>query len=267
MSTKGDRAGSALASEETVIAERRDSGIIVLTLHAPQKRNALTEPLRHALVSELGTALSDPHCKAIVLTGGEGIFSAGGDISAMGQELDRAMDRLHLLHDVIKKMLRGPKPIVAAVSGPAYGAGWSLAMASDWVICDSSAKFSAAFARMGLIPDCGILWTLPRRIGEVNAKHYFAQANVVAAEDALEQGIVDELVQGDLLNAAVARAEALTLNAPLVLGEIKSHYADSSLDAALALESDAQRRLFQTNDHAEAVAAFRAKRPAKFHGQ
>jgi 2-(1,2-epoxy-1,2-dihydrophenyl)acetyl-CoA isomerase len=266
MDMKQEDTASISREDEKVIVDTSASGVIVLMLHAPKKRNALTKMVRNELARELDAAMVDPECRAIVLIGAEDVFSAGGDISVMGQELECAMDRLRMLHGIVRQMLRGPKPIISAVSGPAYGAGWSLAMASDWVVCDNSARFSAAFSRMGLIPDCGILWTLPRRIGEMRAKQYFAQADTVDAKAAYDLGIVDELVENGLLAAAVARAEALSFCAPLVFAEIKTYYADASLDIALEAEDATQRRLYQSADHAEAVTAFRAKRSPVFRG-
>lgn len=251
-------------SEEMVLIGRPDPGIIVLTLHAPRKRNALTGPIRRQLKSHLAAAMEDEQVEAVVLTGSGDVFSAGGDIATMGQPVETMMERLHVLHDVVRLILRGPKPVVAAVSGPAFGAGWSLALACDWIVCAPSARFSAAFSRLSLMPDCGILWTLPQRVGERRAMQHFIRADAVEAPAALAAGIVDEIAGDDVVAAAVARARDLTRTAPLAVAEIKRHYADSSLDAALERESEAQRRSFMTQDHAEAVAAFRAKRPPRF---
>lgn len=252
---------------ETVRVSWAAPGIRLLTLHAPRRRNALSEPVRIALHAELEQAMQEDSVKAIILTGGEGIFCAGGDIGGMGQPLEVMMERLLLLHPSVKLLLRGPKPVIAAVDGPAFGAGWSLALACDWIVATPAAKFSAAFARVGLVPDCGMLWTLPRRIGERKAAQYFIRANAISAPEALDQGIIDEITVGDLIAAAVARVADLTATAPLSLAEVKAYYADASLDAALAAEGEAQRRAFQTADHAEAVAAFREKRPARYEGR
>lgn len=252
---------------ESVLLNRRPDGVLILSLHAPRKRNALSGPVRQQLKECLASAMKDRDVRAIVLTGSGDIFSAGGDISGMGQPIEAMMERLHLLHDVIRLILRGPKPVIAAVNGPAFGAGWSLALACDWVVCTPAARFSAAFARMGLVPDCAIQWTLPRRIGERRAAQHFIRANVVSADEALTQGIVDEITDGSAVEAAVKRINDLTQTAPLSLGEIKAFYADDSLDVALARESAAQQRAFRTEDHAEAVAAFRTRRPAMFQGR
>lgn len=252
---------------ETTLFELIEDGIAVLTLHAPKKRNALSTPVRTALQERLEEAMGDPAIRAVVLAGHAGIFSAGGDISAMGQPLEQAMARLHLLHDTVRLILRGPKPVVAAVSGPAFGAGWSLALASDWVVADETARFSAAFARLGLMPDCGILWTLPQRVGQRRAIQHLMRADILDADAALASSVVDEVVPGDPLVAAVERARELSSLAPLSIARIKRYYADESLDAALLRESEAQRALFQTEDHLEAVAAFRARRQADFKGR
>lgn len=266
--TYGESIGTAPdLADESVLVGRQEDGILILTLHAPKKRNAMTGTLRRRLLEELSRAMEDPAVRAIVLTGSGEVFSAGGDISTMGQPIDAMMERLHVLHDVVRLILRGPKPVIAAVNGAAFGAGWSLALACDWVICGPNARFSAAFARMGLVPDCAILWTLPQRIGQRRAAQFFIRANAVSAEEAVAAGIADEYAAEDLIGAARRRAADLTQTAPLALAEVKRHYADESLDAALARESEAQRRAFATADHAEAVAAFRARRPAQFRGR
>lgn len=247
-----------------------EDGVLTLTLNEPERRNALSVAIREALREALVAAQTDPEVRAVVLTGAGGCFCAGGDIHAMQPgDVVGGRRKLGVLHDVVRLLAAGEKPTVAAVSGPAYGGGFGLATACDYVVADATARFCASFGRVGLVPDCGILWTLPQRVGAARARHLFLEARVVDAPAALEMGIADALTAPDALadKARELAAGACRL-APLPAGHLKRLMADraESLEDVLTAEMDAQMQLFATQDHAEARAAFLQKRAPVFRG-
>lgn len=255
---------------ELVYLERHDS-IAILTLNVPSTRNALTSQVLLALLSHLEALNTDPECRALVITGAGGNFCSGGDLSGMQQEstLPVSRQRLELGHKVIRAIVGGAKPVVAAVEGYAAGAGLSLAAAADYLVAASDAKFLAAFAKVGLMPDLGLLWTLPRRIGETKSMHIFATARVLGAEESAALGLVDQIATpGEVLQVAIQAARELSRHAPLPMAIVKAALAGgiTTLEDVLRAEKDNQSALFLTKDHREGVAAFMAKRPPKFSG-
>jgi 2-(1,2-epoxy-1,2-dihydrophenyl)acetyl-CoA isomerase len=256
---------------ETVLIESRGA-VVIVTLNASGKRNALSTEMRTTLRERLVSLGLQRDCKAIVLTGAGGQFCAGGDISEMvpasGDAL-LATHRLHILHDVVRAVVRGPKPVVAAVEGAAAGGGFSLAAACDYVVAARDARFVAAFVKLGLVPDCGLQLTLSQRVGQAQAKRILLGGETVPAERAAAIGLVDVLTEpGSAVDTAVAIASGFAELPPLALAGIKAAFARgaSSLEEALALESDLQARLAVTADHEEAKAAFMARRKPTFTG-
>lgn len=256
----------------TVLVDRRDQ-VAVVTLNAPAKRNAISTEMRTALRQVLTDLGIDRSCGAIVLTGAGGQFCAGGDISEMvsgGSDPLYATHRLHILHDVVRRIVGGNKPVVAAVEGAAAGAGLSLAAACDVVVAARDAKLAASFARIGLVADCGLQFTLTARVGAAIARRILLAGETVLAERAQHIGLVDELVDsGGALDHAVRIAAGLAALPPLSLASTKAAFARgaSSLEEALSLESDMQSRLAATDDHAEAKTAFSERRTAVFRGR
>ncbi|MFT6773746.1 MAG: 2-(1,2-epoxy-1,2-dihydrophenyl)acetyl-CoA isomerase [Paracoccaceae bacterium] len=254
-------------SADAPLLIERVGDVAVLTLNEPAKRNALTDALRLALRDALTAADADRDVRAIVLTGGEECFSSGGDISAMGAAPDVACDRLAVLHDVARIIVSARKPVIAAVAGSAYGGGLSLALCCDSVVAAPDAKLCASFLKVGLAPDIGMLWTVTRRIGEARALDLILSADMLTGAEAHAIGLVDRLAApGAVLDAALDQAVRLTRHAPLPVARIKAMLAAGrgGLDAALAAEMDAQRAMFATQDHAEATAAFLARRSPDF---
>jgi len=245
--------------------------VAVVTLNNPKTRNALSRDLLTVLAERLDELGQNPDCRAIVLTGAAGHFCSGGDISGMSAErpLMVGRGRMELGHRVVRAILGGAKPVIAAVEGYAAGAGLSLVAAADYVVSSHSAKYVSSFAKVGLIPDLGLMWTLPRRIGLAEAKLMFATARVVTAAEARELGLIDQLTEPDtLLNAALEIAQSFTSGAPLSMALVKSAYAKglANFEDALRNEVDNQAALYLTADHKEAVAAFLEKRTPVFKG-
>ena len=239
-----------------------EEGILHLTLNVPGKKNALTDTLRAELRGAIAEAQDDTGVRALVIAGAGGAFCSGGDISAMTGDPDVARRRMSILHDVVRMLISGKKPAVAAVTGPAFGAGFSLALCCDQVIADDTARFCASFARVGLPPDLALSWTLPRRVGESAARRLLLSARMVEAEEALALGLVDDAVAPDALReAAHARAVELSGFTQEAKGHVKAlaTKAAGDLDAMLEAEMESYIALLNSAEHKAAREAFLAR--------
>lgn len=260
------------AADQGQVLQRLEGSAAVLTLDAPQRLNALSPAMRLALREKLREAHENPAVRSIVLTGSGLKFSAGGDIRQMAQRPDPqvARQRLDVLHDVVRQILLGPKPVIAAIEGIAFGAGLSLAAACDHVIAAQDSRFGAAFVRIGLVADCGLFWTLPQRIGLGATRDLLLTGRPFDAAEAHRLGVVDTLVApGQALKRALAKSADYEVAAPLAIAATKSALArrPASLDDALQIEADLQAFLRASQDHQSACEAFLAKRPVVFQGR
>jgi 2-(1,2-epoxy-1,2-dihydrophenyl)acetyl-CoA isomerase len=254
---------------ECVLVEDRGA-VRVLTLNRPQRRNAIDLELRAVLADALNEAMQATAVRVIVLTGAGGTFCSGGDISTMErQPYGRARPRVESVQRVVRTIWSGPKPVVAAVEGHAYGAGAALAIACDRVVAASDAVFSTAFTRVGLAGDMGIFWSLPRRVGHARARQLLMLPDELRGEEAADIGLVDRLTAaGTALDTALADANRLAAGPPLALTAIKAtlNHGPRDPDPMLAQEVENQARLFDTDDFAEGIAAFRERRTPDFNG-
>ena len=250
-----------------MLREDRDGRTAVLTLDYPERRNALAVAMRQALVGALERIESDPDLRAVVVTGAGGTFCAGGDISGMNvADLAAGRERFRLTHELVRLLVKGSKPVVAAVEGWCVGAGLSLAMCCDTVVAAQDARFAAGFGKIGLIADLGLLHTLPARIGQGRARQVLLYGDTMDAARAESIGLADDVVpSGTALEAALARARRFADAAPLPVA-LTRQWLSAGLDAALDWERDAQTALFLTADHAEGKAAFLQKRAPLFRG-
>ena len=250
-----------------MLTQSQHGATAVLTLDYPARRNALAMVMRTALVDALERIEADASIRAIVLTGAGGTFCAGGDISGMdATDLAAGRERFRVTHQLVRLLVKGSKPLVAAVEGWCVGAGLSLALCCDTIVAASDARFMAGFGRIGLVADLGLLHTLPLRIGQGRARQVFLYGEAMDAATAERIGLVDHLVPpGGALDAALVRARLFADTAPLPVA-LTRQYLSAGLDAALDWERDTQSALFQTADHAEGKAAFLAKRPPIFRG-
>jgi enoyl-CoA hydratase/carnithine racemase len=250
------------------IVEERDGPVTILTLDYPARRNALAVPLRVQLEEALERASADGTTRALVLTGSEGVFSAGGDISGMNIETAyEGRERMRRTHRLVRLMARGNLPIVAAVEGWAVGAGLSLALLCDHIVAADDARFMAGFHKIGLMADMGMPATLPARIGTGRARDMLLFHTQHLGPEALKIGLVDTLVaKGKALETALAKAHTLAAEAPLPIAYTKQWFADE-LERALAREADFQAALFVTADHKEGREAFLGKRKPSFQGR
>lgn len=243
----------------------------LIWLNQPKRRNALSPELRGVLKDLLDAAMQDEDVRAIVICGAQGNFSAGGDLSTMrGITSVAGRDRMEQAGDLIRTMLQGPKPIIAAVEGWCVGAGMSLAAACDIVVAAPDAKFSLPFGKLGLIPDLGALHSLTARIGLGRTKWLALTRRTIDARTAMDWGAVEEIAEdGTALPHALALAGEIAEGAPLTNSYAKQLLArlPMGLDDFLAAERDTQAILYTSEDFAEGVDAFFEKRPAKFRGK
>jgi 2-(1,2-epoxy-1,2-dihydrophenyl)acetyl-CoA isomerase len=254
------RRDSAEPREVTQVRElesERQGGLLRLTLNVPGKRNALTDVLRAELREAIGSAQDDPSVSAIILCGAGGGFSSGGDISAMTSDPDVARRRMAILHDIARMLIAGRKPTVAAVAGPAFGAGFSLALCCDVVVADTSAKFCASFGRIGLPPDLALGWTLPARIAPAKARQLLLSGRVVEAREAGVLGIADEVVEpAYLMETAERWAKEMSANLPGPKGHLKALLALDALERVLAAEMESYVACLGSEEHRSAREAF-----------
>ncbi|MDE2334379.1 MAG: enoyl-CoA hydratase/isomerase family protein [Rhodospirillales bacterium] len=257
-----------MSDKPTMLREARDGAVAILTLDQPARRNALAVAMREELVAAMERIETDAAVRAVVLTGAGGHFSAGGDISDMNAaDLAAGRHRFRVTQRVVRGFIGSAKPIVAAVEGWCVGAGLGMALCCDTIVAATGARFMAGFGKIGLIPDFGLLHTLPRRVGEGRARQIFLHAEPIDATAAKEIGLVDRIVaDGAAMAAATALAAGLAQTAPLPVALTKSWFGQG-LDDALEWERNIQSALFATADHAEGKAAFLAKRSPRFAGR
>lgn len=252
------------------VRSRRDGDVTILTLDYPARRNALSLPLRAALFEELTSAMEDNSCRAIVMCGEGGDFCSGGDLSSMeGVDALAGRARMNQIHRVVRLLITGPKPVVAAVEGHAAGAGLSLAAACDIVVASATARFACTFNRIGLLPDLGAIWTLSQRMGLGRAKMLMMGGRVLDGGTAERQGLVDLLTPaGTALEHATELANELATFAPNSNAFIKAALGNGpgTLHQVLAAEADAQGLLYGSQDFKEGRSAFFERRPPRFTG-
>jgi 2-(1,2-epoxy-1,2-dihydrophenyl)acetyl-CoA isomerase len=247
--------------------------VATITLDRPDGLNALTVPLKKELLRAFDTVSSDPEVLAVVLTGAGRAFCAGQDLR---ERLEPGAAPLEVeirerYNPVILAMRRLGKPIVGAINGIAAGAGASLALACDLRIMAEGATFLLAFGRVGLIPDSGATWFLPRLVGAAKATELALLGEPLRAVDAERLGLVARVVPSEvLLTEAQALAGRLAAMAPRAVALTKRALEASwtaSLEEQLETEAELQGIAGATRDHAEGIAAFIEKRPPRFTGE
>jgi enoyl-CoA hydratase/carnithine racemase len=249
----------------------REGAIAVLTLNNPGRLNAVGLAMREALFDRLIELGADDTCRAIVLTGAGGNFTAGGDISEMRpREIVEGRMRVELSTRIFRALVTSPKPVIAAIEGKAFGCGVSFAAASDYAIAATNAQFSCAFVKVGLMADFGAIWSLARRVGHRKAMELCAFAEPFDAQAAIQMQLVNVVcAPGQALAAALEAAAKFAANPPVAMALLKSalNTGADSLEQAIATEMDYLPLLMKTEDFAEATLAFREKRKPKFTGR
>ena len=257
--------------EQTVLTERR-AGYRVITLNRPQRLNAFCEPMHDAIRQAIAEAENDGACRALLLTGAGRAFCAGqdlnerisksGEVNVLGSALESHYNPL------IRKLRALPFPVIAAVNGVAAGSGANVALACDLVLAARSASFVEAFIRIGLVPDCGGTWTLPRLIGPARARGLALTGEPLPAEKAEAWGLIWKCVDDDALLDEAHGLCAHFASAPAVGLALTKRLLDESwssdLDAHLDLERECQREASLAPDYAEGVRAFLEKRKPVF---
>ncbi|HMO44418.1 MAG TPA: enoyl-CoA hydratase-related protein [Rubrivivax sp.] len=261
---------------ESAVLYAAEGGVATLTMNRPQVLNSLDDSLLSGLRETLARAKADPAVRAVLLTGAGRGFCAGADLAASAEIQgqgpgDVSQGLRERYHPIVLAMRQFPKPIVGAVNGVAAGAGMSLALACDIVLAGESASFLQAFTRIGLVPDCGSTWFLPRMVGDVRARALVMLADKISAADALQYGLVWKVYADDqLLAEAQATAARMAQMPTRAYALIKQGLAVSSgngLGEQLEVEALLQGQAMATEDHREGVTAFLEKRPAQFKGK
>lgn len=257
-------------SEPTVLLVIRN-GVAEITLNRPQQRNALSLEMREELAQVIAQARDDAAVRVVILSGAQETFCSGGDLAQMLDPTQNGLawrDRIRRLHRWFPELVNLEKPVIAAVDGAAFGAGLSLALASDFVLATPRASFCAVFGRVGLIPDLGAMQLLPRIVGQQRAKELVFSARRFDAAEAHALGIVYRVVpQTELMEQARALAGRFTDASTAAIGMAKSIMNQAfHLDAhAMAeFEAYAQTVCRSTEYHQEAVERFKTKQPSRF---
>jgi 2-(1,2-epoxy-1,2-dihydrophenyl)acetyl-CoA isomerase len=259
---------------ETVLYEKANS-VASIALNRPKKLNAFDATMHEELYDALGEAADDDEVRCVVLRGEGRGFSAGADLAEIIENADGDPDLGQYLRGsysrLVKRMVEIPKPIVAALHGPVYGAGVGIALACDLRIAAESTKFSVAFIKIGLMPDASVTFFLPRIVGLGRAIEMSMLGDVVGADEALRIGLIGKVAADDsLAEESRALAEHLAALPTAALGRMKTAiHANFEADLKTALEREAEGQTFcgYTRDHKEGVAAFFEKREAKFTGR
>ena len=271
-SSAGLPAGEALQSRDGLRIETRAS-VVTLTLDRPDSLNALTLPLKVALLKALLAIARSPSIRVVVLTGAGRAFCAGQDLAERAEPDAPPLEvELRERYNPMVRALRDlPQPVIAAINGVAAGAGASLALASDLRIASVDARFVLAFGRIGLVPDSGLTWLLPRLVGAARAAELALVGDPLGANEALAIGLVGRVVPAaELLPAAHVLADRIAEGPPRALAMTKRLLEagwSTDLDEALEAEAAAQGIAGASADHAEGLAAFREKRPPRFSGE
>jgi len=249
----------------------RRGGVHVLTLNRPDRLNAFTFALQAALMTALTAAEADLDCRAVLLHGAGRGFCAGQDLTMVEPGVDLGDTLERSFNPLVRRLRSLPLPVVCAVHGVAAGAGANLALSCDIVLAGESARFMQSFVKIGLVPDAGGTWTLPRLAGDARARGMAMLGEPVTAAQAAAWGLVwRTLPDDDLLPEAERLAAHLATQPTQAIALMKQALnasAGNSWDMQLDLERDLQRQAGRTPDFREGVAAFLEKRPAIFTGR
>jgi len=253
----------------TILVEK-DQAVATVTLTRPEARNALDLAMREELATAFRDFRGDAAVRVVIVTGAGGHFCAGGDVKAMRRRVTAAEGRarMQMMSEMVMEIASFEHPVIAMVDGFAVGAGCNLALACDLIVASDRARFGEVFARVGLIPDAGGTYFLPRRVGLARAKELVFTAEVIDAAEAARIGLVNRVVPAAELRAVTYElARKIAEGPPKVLGMGKAllnRSLETDLARALELEAASQVIAMESEEHREGVAAFFEKRPPRF---
>ena len=268
---------------DLVLIERRPDGVALLTLNDPERLNAMTEAMGGAIQGAVGALKDDASVRAVVLTGAGRAFSAGGDLEMLGRMTrdgnadpggptrarhEAFMRRFYSLYLTVRDL---PQPTVAALNGPAIGAGFCVALACDIRVAAAEAKLGLNFTRLGIHPGMAATWTLPRIVGPAHAAELIYTGRLIDGSEAARIGLANRaLPREEVLPAALALAAEIAEAAPLAVRGAKRSLGlteRSEISDQLAQEAAEQARCYESADLLEGLAAVREKRTPRFQGK
>ncbi|WP_050632250.1 enoyl-CoA hydratase/isomerase family protein [Bacillus andreraoultii] len=255
-----------------IVEVKKENGIAYVTMNRPDKLNALSHELVTGVIGALKEAEADQEVKAIILSGAGKSFCSGGDIGSFN-EAKTVRDKLaHMkgavaLQNAIQQL---DKYVISAVHGYAAGAGFSIALASDFIVADQKAAFAISFKNIGLIPDLGLVKALTENVPNALVKEWISKGAVISAQELYDKGIVNRVAEEDVRKEATEFAQFIIEGPPLANQFVKclvNHAAELTNETNEMQENLMQTLLFNTADHREGVQAFFEKRAPKFEGK
>lgn len=260
----------------TFILSDGQNGVMTLTLNRPERLNSFNDEMHRELAQVLTQAERDDTIRCLLITGAGRAFCAGQDLNdrnvdPTGEAPDLGASVENFYNPLVKRLAALPKPVIAAVNGVAAGAGATLALGCDIVIAARSVNFIMSFSKLGLVPDCGGTWTLPRLAGRARAMGLALMGDKLSAEQAHQWGMIWQVVDDEALTDTARQLATHFASQPTFgLGLVKKALLASetnTLDQQLELERDYQRLAGRSEDYREGVSAFLAKRPPAFKGK
>lgn len=261
---------------DAFILSHVEQGVMTITLNRPERLNSFNDVMHQQLAECLKQAERDDTIRCLLITGAGRGFCAGQDLNDRnvdpnGPAPDLGMSVERFYNPLVRRLAKLPKPVMAAVNGVAAGAGATLALGCDMVIAARSANFVMAFSKLGLVPDCGGTWLLPRTAGRARAMGLALLGDKMSAEQAQQWGMIWQVVDdAELADTSLTLARHLATQPTYGLGLIKQALLASethTLDQQLDMERDFQRMAGRSDDYREGVSAFLAKRPPQFSGK
>jgi 2-(1,2-epoxy-1,2-dihydrophenyl)acetyl-CoA isomerase len=261
---------------DAFILSHVEQGVMTITLNRPERLNSFNDVMHQQLAECLKQAERDDTIRCLLITGNGRGFCAGQDLNdrnvdPAGPSPDLGLSVERFYNPLVRRLAKLPKPVIAAVNGVAAGAGATLALGCDMVIAARSANFVMAFSKLGLVPDCGGTWLLPRTAGRARAMGLALLGDKMSAEQAQQWGMIWQVVDdAELADTSLTLARHLATQPTYGLGLIKQALLASetqTLDQQLDMERDFQRLAGRSDDYREGVSAFLAKRPPQFSGK
>lgn len=255
----------------SVVDVKKENHIAYVTMNRPEKRNALSVDLVNDLIEALHEVDQDPDVRVVILAGAGKGFSAGGDLETLNQSKQSSdiMKYMKKALEVVQTIRKMDTYVVAAVQGFAAGAGFSIALAADFIVAEKDAKFISSFTNISLIPDLGLIKALSEKLPTAVVKEWISAAKPIGAEEAKGWGLVNHVAEGDLLEETTAFVQFIVDGPPLAnrfVKQLVNHADQLNYETSDLQETSIQTLLLQSEDNKEGIAAFFEKRKANFTG-